>query len=61
MKLYRCDKCGREVNESRVVNVLMQPATWLITRSDAEFDLCEECADLFERWLCGEDEVKGEE
>lgn len=59
MKVYRCDRCGREVDELRVVNVLMQPATGLMIRADAEFDLCEDCADAFEDWLCGKEKDEG--
>lgn len=59
MTIYRCDRCNKELKEYEAVTVYVKPNSNYQTRYDAMFDLCEDCADAFEDWLCGKEKNEG--
>lgn len=57
MKIYRCDRCEKDLKEYEIVEVWIKPTNNYQTRTDAVYDLCEDCAKKLDDWLeRGEDE-----
>ena len=52
MTVYRCDRCGKEIKEYESITVYVKPNSNYQTRSDAMFDLCEDCAKKLDDWMC---------
>ena len=55
MRVYKCDRCGKEINLMRKHSVFVKNLTW-----DSNIDLCPDCIKSFELWLKDKEE-EGEE
>lgn len=51
MIIYRCDRCGKIVSESRISmlkTIIGEEARFL---EDEEYDLCTECIESLQEWM----------
>lgn len=57
MKMYKCDRCGNEIDPIYCYFVSVKNPTWA-----SNIDLCPKCLKSFKRWLKGkEEEQEGQE
>lgn len=57
MRVYKCDRCGEEIDPIDCYFVSMKNTTYV-----SNIELCPDCLNSFKRWLKGkEEEQEGQE
>lgn len=51
MKMYKCDRCGEEIDPIDCYFVSMKNTAYV-----SNIELCPDCLDSFKRWLKGKEE-----
>lgn len=56
MRVYKCDRCGKEINLMRKHSVSVKNLTW-----DSNIDLCPDCIKSLKLWLKDKEEEQEDE